>query len=202
MKKIILTVFIILFSNISLAKSINSYIEEAESGNSDSAFKLGMIYEFGIKNKVDRDISKAINYYEIAAEERNYKAISRLGVIEYNRANYKKAIEYFKSAAQNDEPLAEAYLGKIIEERSESPEGALKFYESSANKNNPYGKMFLGEYLIKNSKKGSEDFIKGYAVLVSASKQNEEAKNIIKRHPYNFSESDKEVLKKYIIKYQ
>lgn len=199
MKKIILVILFSLCTTISLAKSLNTYIEEADNGNPTSAFKLGMIYEFGISGKVNKDLSKAIQYYTLAAEEDNYKAISRLGVIYYNRADYTKAISYFKIGASNEEALSEAYLGKILEERSNKPESAVKFYESSVKKNNPYGKMFLGEFYIKNEKRGSPKFIKGYALLVSASKVNSEAKNIIKRHPYTFTDDDKEILKKEIL---
>lgn len=195
MKKIILTVIICLIPLISQAKSLNTYIKEADSGNSSSALKLGLMYEFGLKNKIDKDINKAIYYYSIAAEEDNYRAISRLGVISYNRAEYNKAIDYFKMGAKNGESLSEAYLGKIIEERSEDKTKAVKFYESSIKKNNPYGKIFLGEHLIKTKERGSREFIRGYALLVSASKVNEQAKVIIKRHPYTFSKSDQIILK-------
>jgi hypothetical protein len=199
MKKIILVILFSLYSTISTAKSLNTYIEEADNGNSTSAFKLGMIYEFGIEDKVNIDISKAIQYYTLAAEEDNYKAISRLGVIYYNRADYSKSISYLKLGATKEEALSEAYLGKILEERADKPEAAVKFYESSAKKNNPYGKMFLGEFYIKNEKRGSLKFLKGYALLVSASKLNIEAKDFIRRNPYTFSEEDKEILKNEIL---
>lgn len=195
MKKIILTAILIFIPFISNAKDLSSYISEAENGNSSSSFKLGMIYEFGIDGTVNKDINKAVYYYTMAAESNNYKAISRLGVISYNKAEYKTSIEYFKKGAKNGEALSEAYLGKILEEQSSNKQQAVKFYESSINKNNPYGKMFLGEYLIKTNKKGSREFIRGFALLVSASKINEDAKKIIKRYPYTFTKNDQVILK-------
>lgn len=200
MKKIILITLLSFGASLSQAQSLNEYIEEADNGNYNSAFKLGLIYEFGINGKVNRDLNKAVNYYKIAVEGDNYKAISRLGVIYYNKAEYTKAINYFKLGAKNEEALSEAYLGKILESRANKPESAIKFYESSISKNNPYGKMFLGEYYIRNEKKGSNNFIKGYALLASASKVNDEAKQIIKRYPYTFKEEDKKILKNELLK--
>lgn len=195
MNKLILLLTLIMMPFFSSAKNLNSYINEAERGHSDSALKLGMMYEFGMEKQVNRDISKAVYYYTIAAEEKNYRAIARLGVISYNKAEYKKAIEYFKLAARNGESLSEAYLGKIIEEQSQNKSEAVRFYESSIKKNNPLGKMFLGEYLVKTKKKGSRDFIRGFALLVSASKVNEDAKRIIKRYPYKFNKEEQVMLK-------
>jgi len=201
MKKIVLTIVCVLLSFSIHAKTLKDYERQAESGNPDSAFKLGIMYEFGLKDQVKPNLNKSIRYYEIAYANGEPKAAARLGVINYDRSNKKKAIEYFKAGAEEGESLSEAYLGKILDE-SGKKETALKFYEKSVNKGNPYGKMFLGEYYLKNEKQGTDNFIKGYALLVNANKLNKDAKLIINKYPYKFNKAEQETLKKYMRQYQ
>lgn len=183
------------------AKTLKDYERQAESGNPESAFKLGIMYEFGLKDQVKPNLNKAIRYYEISYNNGEPKAAARLGVINYERSDTKKAIEYFKFGAEQGESLSEAYLGKILE-KSGKAETALRFYEKSVKKGNPYGKMFLGEYYLKNETKGSDNFIKGYALLVNANKVNKDAKIIISKYPYKFNKTEQETLKKYMRQYQ
>lgn len=201
MKKVILALVSIFLSFSIYAKSLDDYQNEAENGDENSAFKLGMIYEFGIAGKVDKNMNQAVRYYTMAHDGGNVRASGRLGVINYDRANYKKALEYLKIGAEKNEGLSEAYLGKILEKNNKI-DSALKFYDKSVKNNNPYGKMFMGEYYIKTAAKGSDDFIKGYALLVSANKQNEEAKRIINRYPYKFNKKEQETLKNYMSVYK
>lgn len=201
MKKILLTIVCVLLSFSIHAKTLKDYESQAESGNPESAFKVGIMYEFGLKDQVKPNLNKAIRYYEIAYNNGEPKAAARLGVINYERSDTKKAIEYFKFGAEQGESLSEAYLGKILE-KSGKNETALRFYEKSVKKGNPYGKMFLGEYYLKNETKGSDNFIKGYALLVNANKVNKDAKLIISRYPYKFNKNEQETLKKYMRQYQ
>jgi len=200
MKKVILAALFIFISFSIQAKTLDDYQEEAEDGNIDSAFKSGMIYEFGIEGQINKNLNKSMRYYKIAHDGGNVKASARLGVINYDRANYKEALSYFKVGAEKNESLSEAYLGKILEKNGKE-DTALKFYEKSVRSNNPFGKMFLAEYYITNSPKGSDDFLKGYALLVSANKQNPDAKRLLNRYPYKFNKSEQETLKKYIQMY-
>lgn len=201
MKKILLTIICVLLSFSIHAKTLKDYERQAESGNPESAFKLGIMYEFGLKDQVKPNLNKAIRYYEISYNNGEPKAAARLGVINYERSDTKKAIEYFKFGAEQGESLSEAYLGKILE-KSGKAETALRFYEKSVKKGNPYGKMFLGEYYLKNETKGSDNFIKGYALLVNANKVNKDAKIIISKYPYKFNKTEQETLKKYMRQYQ
>ena len=201
MKKILLTIICVLLSFSIHAKTLKDYEKQAESGNPESAFKLGIMYEFGLKDQVKPNLNKAIRYYEISYNNGEPKAAARLGVINYERSDTKKAIEYFKFGAEQGESLSEAYLGKILE-KSGKAETALRFYEKSVKKGNPYGKMFLGEYYLKNESKGSDNFIKGYALLVNANKVNKDAKIIISKYPYKFNKTEQETLKKYMRQYQ
>lgn len=201
MKKILLTIICVLLSFSIHAKTLKDYERQADSGLPDSAFKLGIMYEFGLKDQVKPNLNKAIRYYEISYNNGEPKAAARLGVINYERSDTKKAIEYFKFGAEQGESLSEAYLGKILE-KSGKAETALRFYEKSVKKGNPYGKMFLGEYYLKNESKGSDNFIKGYALLVNANKVNKDAKIIISKYPYKFNKTEQETLKKYMRQYQ
>jgi TPR repeat protein len=201
MKKILLTIICVLLSFSIHAKTLKDYERQAESGNPESAFKLGIMYEFGLKDQVKPNLNKAIRYYEISYNNGEPKAAARLGVINYERSDTKKAIEYFKFGAEQGESLSEAYLGKILEKSGKS-DTALRFYEKSVKKGNPYGKMFLGEYYLKNETKGSDNFIKGYALLVNANKVNKDAKIIISKYPYKFNKTEQETLRKYMRQYQ
>lgn len=200
MKKIIFATLLTLVTLSIQAKSLEEYQNEAERGNADSAFSAGLINEFGIKGKINKNQNKAIRYYEIAHNKGNIKSTARLGVIYFDKGDYKKSIEYLKIGANKGEGLSEAYLGKILE-KNKKTETAIKFYEKSVKNKNPYGKIFLGEYYIKNSKKGSDNFLRGYALLVSANSQNKEAKNYLDRYPYKFNKEEQEKLKKYISEY-
>jgi TPR repeat protein len=200
MKKILITTLLTFSIFTAQAKSITDYEREAERGNSNSAFSAGLVYEMGIQGKINKNQNKAIRYYEMAHKGGNIKATARLGVINYNKGDYKKALEYFKVGANKEEGLSEAYLGKILENNKKG-DTAIKFYEKSVKNNNPYGKMFLGEYYIKNSKKGSDNFLRGYALLVSANKQNKEAKSILNRYPYKFNKDEQDKLRKFIAQY-
>lgn len=201
MKKIILATICVLLSFSIHAKTLKDYEKQAESGNPDSAFKVGIMYEFGLNGQVNPNLNKAIRYYEIAYSNGEPKAAARLGVINYERSDTKKAIEYFKFGAEQGESLSEAYLGKILTDSGKKDAG-LRFYDKSVKKGNPYGKMFLGEYYLKNEPKGSDNFIKGYALLVNANKVNKDAKLIINRYPYKFNKTEQETLKKYMRQYQ
>lgn len=201
MKKILITIASLLISTSLYAKSIQDYEQEAENNNPNSAFKAGLAYEFGVQGSLDKNLNKAIRYYEISSNNGNAKASSRLGVIYYNRAYYPKAIEYFKLGAQKGEGLSLAYLGKVMEKNNKN-DSALKFYRESVKTNNPYGKMFLGEYLIKNNPKSSDSFLEGYAVLISANKQNPEAKTIMDRYPYQFNKKDQARLLQLVKQYK
>ncbi len=200
MKKILLLLTAVFLTVSIQAKDLSQYEAEAERGNSDSAFTAGLIHEFGIKGKLNKNPNKAMRFYEMSSKKGNLKANARLGVIYYDKGDYKKSLEYLKIGAAKGESLSEAYLGKILE-RNGNKDTAIKFYEKSVKSNNPYGKMFLGEYYIKNNKNGSDNFLRGYALLVSANKQNVEAKKILDRHPYKFNKDEQEKLRKFIQQY-
>ena len=65
-------------TNISMA--IHYYEKAFELGDKDAAYRLAMIYERGCyKEKIERDIDKASEWYEKAADKGHPKANKRLG---------------------------------------------------------------------------------------------------------------------------
>ena len=200
MKKILVIISSVLFMSVVQAKTISQYENEAEQNNPDSAYKAALAYEFGVEGQVNKNENKSIRYYTIAHQGGNIRATSRLGVSYYNKKQYQEAIKYFKIGATKNEALSQAYLGKILEQNNKI-ESALKFYRSSVQSGNPYGKMFLGEYLIKSSDKGSDDFLEGYGLLLSANKKNKEAKKIIDKYPYKFTSKEQQKLIKFMNNY-
>lgn len=200
MKRILIPILSLFIISSANAKSLNQYIQEAEQRNPNSAYKVGLAYEFGVKDTVNRDINRAVRYYNIAHDGGVARATSRLGVINYETRNYSEALKYFKIGAEKKESLSQAYLGKILEDNKKN-DRAVQFYRQSVKDNNPVGKKFLGEFLIKNNPKGSDPFLEGYALLVSASKKNAEAKRILSSYPYKFNKEEQKVLLKYVNQY-
>lgn len=200
MKRILIPIISLFIITSANAKNLNQYVQEAEQKNPNSAYKAGLAFEFGVKNSVNRDINRAVRYYIIAHDGGVVRATSRLGVINYETRNYNEALKYFKIGAEKKESLSQAYLGKILE-NNKKYDRAIQFYRESVKDNNPVGKKFLGEYLIKNNPKGSNLFLEGYALLVSASKKNAESKQILSRYPYKFNKEEQKVLLKYINQY-
>ena len=200
MKRILIPILSLFIISSANAKSLNQYIQEAEQKNPNSAYKVGLAFEFGVKDSVNRDMNRAVRYYNIAHDGGVARATSRLGVINYETRNYNEALKYFKIGAEKKESLSQAYLGKILE-NNKKYDRAVQFYRESVKDNNPVGKNFLGEFLIKNNPKGSNLFLEGYALLVSASKKNAESKRILSRYPYKFNKEEQKVLLKYVNQY-
>ncbi len=81
-------------------KWIGIYTASAEAGNADSALLLGQFYQTGLF--LDADYTKALEYYQLAAENGNPQGDYYLGVLYCNEdmgTDYEKAFDYFKKAA-------------------------------------------------------------------------------------------------------
>ncbi len=88
----------------------------AEKNDPNAQFNLGLSYEAGLG--VEKDIKRAIYWYEKSAAQGHIIACHNLGVIfqfgsDDERAfiNYEKAIEYYTKAAETDFPPSQCNLG-------------------------------------------------------------------------------------------
>jgi len=117
MKKILIATAICL----SLASSISinaanyndqlfDYEKKARLGDEQMQYKLGLIFEFGIKTRKERN--EARSWYLKADKQGVIRATTRLGVMAYEDKEYSEALKYLKKAALQNEPLSIVYLGK------------------------------------------------------------------------------------------
>ena len=130
----------------------------AEGGDVEAQFRLGKVYEFGNKNvNVEKDISKAIEWYEKAAENGYAQAQYYLASsYEHNRLGgfrYERAMMWYEKAAQQGFTDAQFRLafylehGKIIEKDLTA---AIGWYEKAAANNHAGAKLRLKIISSKN----------------------------------------------------
>jgi len=159
--------------NVKKKSFIERLHEKAESGHDISQFKLGCLYFQG--NKVKKDIPKAIQLLEDAANNNNIDSQKFLA-FSYQSGSVlskdtSKAFEWFKRAAWHEDPEAQFQLGICYLNGTGTKQNLTKarlHLELAANNNFVdamlvVGKMYLhGIGVAKNSAKGA-GFIKGAA---------------------------------------
>ena len=118
-----------------------SYFESAEiRGSAEASYMLGTYYEDGDK-RVNRDILKAIDYYDRSARGGNIGAAERLGIIFTEDAevepDYSKAAVYFNQAAEGGSTYLYGNIGMIFYKGGHGVdrdlETAKAFFEQAVN---------------------------------------------------------------------
>jgi len=116
---------------------VDYYLPLAKAGNVDAQFLLGLGYERGLAEAVDR--RAAARWYRMAAESGHTKAAYRLALLMLRGDSVPtdpvQAVQFFKQAASADHPEALYYLGYIYERGlTGSPDlaAALGYFEQSA----------------------------------------------------------------------
>ena len=107
-------------SNEELEKGYSYLIRAYELGNIAAANLIGNMYHDGI-HPLEKDIDKAIEYYQKAADANYVFAINNLGKIEETKGHVKEAYEYYLKSADLGESWAcnkmgEAYRTGILEQ--------------------------------------------------------------------------------------
>ncbi len=69
-------------SSPEMQKAIENLEKMADKGNAEAQAKLGLMYEFGLGG-VNKDIKKAMLYFEKAAKQGHSKAIQRLDFLKH-----------------------------------------------------------------------------------------------------------------------
>ncbi len=124
-------------------KAMKLYSQAAENGGNPTAlYKLGYYHFYGIT--VERDLSKAVDFYTLAAERSHPLGQHHLGICYYNGFGVKKdltiAFRWFKASAdagyaQGQYQVASMYeYGKGV---SQDIQTAIKYYKLSAKNQNP-----------------------------------------------------------------
>lgn len=182
--------------------TLNQYIAQADKGNPYAAFRTGLAYEYGVGG-LKKDSIKAINYYKISDQNGNIKATAKLGGLYLTQGYQKDALPYLIKASKAGDSLAQAYMGKLLENNRKN-DNAVNMYELSSKAKNPMGQLFYSDYLIKNfsKNKNSNEFLKGYALLALSAQKNDDAQKKLAQSRENFSVSQKQLIAKYILQYK
>lgn len=182
--------------------TLNEYISQADKGSPYAAFRTGLAYEYGVGG-VKKDTAKAIYYYKIADQNGNVKGTAKLGGLYLTQGYQKDALPFLIKASKQGDSLAQAYMGKLLENNKKN-DSAVNMYELSSKAKNPLGQFFYSDYLIKNfsKNKNSEEFLKGYALLALSAQKNEDAQNKLSKSKENFNMQQKQLISKYILQYK
>ncbi len=127
--------------------ALNSYLNsETEQKNSTTEYRLGKMFLSG--QGTEKDIDKAVKWFEKALVNENINAAYQLGKIYYSGTdvpqNLRRAEEFFKMSAENNNPYACYYLGNISLENNDIPQ-AIKYFEQAADKNISHAWYRLGQ---------------------------------------------------------
>lgn len=88
-------------------KALSWFLKAVEKGDTNSMEFLGEIYARG--SGVERNFTKALEWFNVASRRKRFSAYNGIGYLYMKghgveKKNYTKAREYFKKAAENDDP--------------------------------------------------------------------------------------------------
>lgn len=199
MKRIFLFLSLLASSSIAFANNgIDRYKALSDGGDPESAYKLGMVYYFGVDGEVNVNVGDAVKYLTLAEERGVARASTILGKHYFDNNNYKEATKHFKLASVKGERLALSYLGKIMEDNDK--DGAERLYRASVRGGSaaPLSYLMFGQFLINKYEKGSTKSLEGYAILINLKLSGKDTKMEVDRflriNDYKFNERDREVL--------
>lgn len=97
--------------------AMESYLKEAEQGNSEAAYNIGQLYEFG--RGVPKDESKAVEWYILAGKRGHLRSQKELGD-RYARGrgvprDSSEAFKWYLLAAEQGHPDAQLALGEYYD---------------------------------------------------------------------------------------
>ena len=146
MKKIFLMILFCSFS-LSQATTMKDIELSARNGNADAQYKMGLIYEFGVKTQADQ--SQAEFWYKKADKKDKIRATTRLAVMFYDDGELKKAMPYLKKSILKKEPLSMVYYGKFLLSKN-NKDLAKKYYKIGMDNDIPQAfyeqGVLLGDY--------------------------------------------------------
>ena len=135
--------------NSSNKPSLESLIRDAEKGDADAQFRLGVRYAEG--NGVQKDYYEAAKWYRKAAEQGNSDAQVNLGYcyeMGYGvEKDYQKAFQLYTASAKQGEVVAQTNLGNCYAYGRGVQQDyltAVEWYEIAARKNHPKAFYLLG----------------------------------------------------------
>ena len=114
MKKLILTIFITLFSILaSLGQNIAELKQKAEQGDADAQNNLGYCYAKG--DGVEKDLREAVKWYRKSAEQGDADAQYNLALCYHKgygaEKDLREAVKWYRKSAEQGDALAQYNLG-------------------------------------------------------------------------------------------
>lgn len=180
---------------------IDSLVSQANQGNAESALKLGMAYDYGVKGMVEQNKEEALKFYTLAYKNGSKKATSLLGVYYYKNGNSKEALKYLKEGVDKKEYLSFAYMGKIFEDSDLKPQAAY-YYRIAAENGIPEAQYDYGRFYENGEGGISKDLVIANAWYQMASKNNfEKAKEKTAILENLLTPDEKLLSQKVILKY-
>jgi TPR repeat protein len=159
-------------------RSLQQLMAEAEKGNAQSAFRVGIIYEEGCG--VRRSGQTAAAYYELAGKHGHVDGAVRLGGFyaqgDVLGTDYKKARALLDGPAAKGHPLANFHLGVIAYRGDETKPSkpdiplAMKHFKASAEGGFAQSQFIVGQALVEG-KELPQDLKAAKAMLQRASNQ-------------------------------
>ncbi len=128
-----------------LERAHKAVMERAQTGDANALFALGEFYYLGMG--VPKDLEKAMEYFERAAQKGHVKAAFNLGHISFERGEYDKARKWFERAAEAKDPKSMLYLGEIHYQGLGVPQDygkALYWYTKASEAGYPQAQYSLG----------------------------------------------------------
>eukprot|EP00826_Nyctotherus_ovalis_P009913 TRINITY_DN12630_c0_g1_i3.p2 TRINITY_DN12630_c0_g1~~TRINITY_DN12630_c0_g1_i3.p2 ORF type:complete len:498 (-),score=160.38 TRINITY_DN12630_c0_g1_i3:113-1606(-) len=124
-----------------LVKAFRLYKEGDRLEDPACRFALGKYFENNLvpEDEQNRGMEDVVSYYEYAADKGHAEAMTKLGYMHehgiYYDKNVNRALDYYKKARKQNDPLAINYLGLYYYRMAQRSEESLKqkYYEQAIN---------------------------------------------------------------------
>ena len=185
MKKLILTIFITLFSIfVSCCQNIAGLKQKAEQGDAHAQYNLGVCYDKGYG--VEKDLRKAVKWFRKSAEQGDAKAQYNLGYCyaygDGVEKNLREAVKWYRKSAEQGLKEAQYNLALCYDKGygvEKDLRETVKWYRKSAEQGHAKAQYNLGLCYYKGYGV-IQNNVKAYAWLALASANgNEEAKTFM-----------------------
>ena len=142
-------------------RAFDLYKAAADQGFVDALYRMGRIYQYGIKDIVAKNVTIALKYYQQAVDSASTAAMLALGLYYYSE-NTHKTIDLLQRAAELEHPEAQyrlglSYMYGIKGIISINHAEAIKWLELAAQNGHIKACNELGDYYVR---KYGDDIVK------------------------------------------
>ncbi len=83
----------------------------SELGDADCSREMGELYRYG--DYVEENPEQAISFFKLSAEQGNTNSLVSAGEVCLDEKDFDRAVKFFTTAYQTDDPVAAYYIGKM-----------------------------------------------------------------------------------------